>query len=145
MTDTSNGRTPVHLWIVGILALLWNAAGAYAYLATQLENEAYMGSMTEQQAAYFQGLPAWVDSIWAIAVWGAVAASVGLLLRKRWAVWVFGVALAALVVNTLYSFLLAGAAEIMGTGNVIFSVIILVIAIALFIYARTQAQAGVLR
>ena len=43
MTDTeSNGgearrRTPVHLWIVGILALLWNLMGAFDYLATQLE------------------------------------------------------------------------------------------------------------
>ncbi|MCP4895894.1 MAG: hypothetical protein GY906_02880, partial [bacterium] len=34
--------TPIHLWIVGVLALLWNAMGAFDYLATQLKLEFYM-------------------------------------------------------------------------------------------------------
>ena len=32
-------KTPKHLWIVGILALLWNFMGAFDYLATQLKLE----------------------------------------------------------------------------------------------------------
>jgi len=30
-------RTPVHLWIIGVLALLWNMMGAFDYLATKLQ------------------------------------------------------------------------------------------------------------
>ena len=44
-------RTPVHLWIVGVLALLWNLMGAFDYLATQLELEFYMSGFTEEQLA----------------------------------------------------------------------------------------------
>jgi hypothetical protein len=29
-------KTPLHLWIVAVLALLWNAVGAFDYVATQL-------------------------------------------------------------------------------------------------------------
>ena len=31
-------RAPVHLWIVGILATLWNAFGCYDYIMTQTGN-----------------------------------------------------------------------------------------------------------
>ena len=52
-------RTPVHLWIVGVLALLWNLMGAFDYLATQLQLESYMSQFTEEQLAYFYGFPSW--------------------------------------------------------------------------------------
>ena len=29
-------KAPLHLWIVGVLAVLWNAIGAFDYSATQL-------------------------------------------------------------------------------------------------------------
>ena len=31
-----NARAPMHLWIVGVLSLLWNAMGVFDYLATKL-------------------------------------------------------------------------------------------------------------
>ncbi|HLE83884.1 MAG TPA: hypothetical protein VJG13_06065, partial [Thermoanaerobaculia bacterium] len=74
-------RAPVHLWIVGVLALLWSAMGAFDYLATQTRWEPYVGQFTEEQLAYFYGFPAWVVAAWAIAVWGGLLASIALLLR----------------------------------------------------------------
>ena len=46
-------RTPMHLWIVGVLALLWNFMGAFDYLATQLKLESYMSNFTQEQLDYF--------------------------------------------------------------------------------------------
>jgi len=80
-TGETRPKTPIHLWIVGILALLWNAMGAFDYLATELQLEAYMEGFTEEQLAYFYGFPSWVVAFWAFAVWGGLLASVGLLLR----------------------------------------------------------------
>jgi len=137
-------KTPIHLWIVGVLALLWNGMGAFDYLATQLELEAYMSQFTEEQLAYFYGFPLWVTSFWAIAVWSAVVGSVGLLLRKKWSVWAFGVAIAGMVMTSIYNFGMSNGAEIMGSGGVIFSIVIWVISILLLLYARAQAKRGVL-
>lgn len=63
-----NGSSPRHVWVVGGLALLWSAMGAFDYLATQLEWEFYMGQFTEEQLAYFYGFPAWTVAAWALAV-----------------------------------------------------------------------------
>ena len=79
----AGSKTPRHLWIVGVIALLWSMVGAFDYLATQLELESYMSQFTQEQLDYFYGFPKWATSVWAIAVWGSVVGSVGLLLRRR--------------------------------------------------------------
>ena len=137
-------RTPVHLWIVGVLALLWNAIGAFDYLATEMRLDFYMSQFSQEQLDYFYAIPAWVVACWAIAVWGSLLASIGLLLRRRWSVWLFGLALVGLAVTTIHNFVLTNGAEIMGSQAAMFTVVIWVIAIALFFYARWQAKRGVL-
>ncbi len=98
--DSSAGaeraRAPVHLWIVGVVALLWSLTGAFDYLATQLKLDFYMSQFTEEQLDYFYGFPAWAVAGWAFGVWGGLAGAVGLLLRRSWAVWAFAVSLAGL-------------------------------------------------
>jgi len=137
-------RTPVHLWIVGVLALLWNTMGAFDYLATQLKLDSYMSQFTEAQLDYFYAIPSWAIAGWAIGVWGAIAGSIGLLLRHKWSLRAFVVSLAGLPVISIYNFGLSNGAEIMGTGGVVFSVVIWVVAILLVIYAWRQAKTGVL-
>jgi len=137
-------KTPVHLWIVGVVALLWNAMGAFDYLATKLQLDFYMSNYSEEQLAYFYGFPAWATSFWAIAVWSALAGSVGLLLRKKWSVWAFGVAIVGLVMTTIYNFGMSNGAEIMGSVGVIMSIAVWVISISLLVYAWAQAKTGVL-
>jgi hypothetical protein len=137
-------RTPVHLWIVGVLAVLWNLMGAFDYLATQLQLDFYMSQFTEEQLAYFYAFPAWAVAGWAFAVWGGVVGSIGLLLRRKWSVWAFAVSLAGLFVSSVYNFGMSNGAEVMGTGGVIFSVIIWAVAIFLLVYARSQAKLDVL-
>ena len=135
---------PRHLWIVGALSLLWNAVGAFDYSATQLRLESYMSQFPPEQLAYFYGFPSWVVAAWAIAVWGALLGSLGLLLRKRWAVWLFGVSIAGMVLTAFHNFVLTDGAKLMGTGAVMFTAVIWIIAFALFFYARAMARRGVL-
>jgi len=137
-------KTPLHLWIVGVLALLWNLVGAFDYLATQLELESYMSQFNQEQLDFFYGFPKWVTSAWAIAVWGSVVGTVGLLLRRKWAVWAFGASLLGMAITTIHNFLLTNGAEVMGSAGSMFTIVIWVVAIFLFVYARRQAAAGVI-
>jgi hypothetical protein len=105
-----------------------------------------MSAFTPEQLDYFYGFPAWVVAAWALSVWGGVLGSILLLLRRRWAVPVFGVSLAAMVLTTIYNFVLSDGLEVMdGAGGLIFTAVIFVIAVALFVYARWLARVGVLR
>lgn len=137
-------RTPVHLWIIGGLSLLWNLMGAFDYLATQLKLEPYMSNYTPEQLDYFYSIPAWAIAGWAVAVWFALAGSIGLLLRRCWSVWLFAISIAGMAVSTLHSFVLSNGAEIMGAGGVFFSIVIWAIAIGLLLYARAMCTRGVL-
>jgi hypothetical protein len=137
-------KTPVHLWIVGVLALLWDAIGAFDYLATQLKLESYMSQFSQEQLDYFYAIPAWAVSGWAIAIWIGLAGTIGLLLRRRWAFVAFTISLVGLAVSSVHSLLLTNGLEIMGSGAVVMTTIIWVVAIFLVWYSRRQAIAGVL-
>ena len=50
MATTAQVRTPVHLWVVGILALLWNCFGAYDYTMSHMRNMDYLGKMGDANA-----------------------------------------------------------------------------------------------
>jgi len=143
--NETNTRVPRHLWIVGALSLLWNAVGALDYTATQMRLESYMSQFTPQQLAYFYGFPAWAVAAWAIAVWSSLLGSLCLLLRKAWAVPLFGIAIAGMVFTALYNFVLTDGMALIGTGGAIFTAVIWLIAFSLLFYARAMAKRGVLR
>ncbi|NNE87364.1 MAG: hypothetical protein HKN27_04750, partial [Silicimonas sp.] len=61
-------KAPWHLWVVGILTLVWNGFGAADYVMTQMDYAPYMAQFTEVERAYFAGFPTWVQATWALAV-----------------------------------------------------------------------------
>jgi len=145
MKDNSATKRPVHLWIVGILSLLWNAMGAYDYLMTQTRNEAYMAKFSQEQLEFFYGLPIWAESAWALAVWGAVVGSVMLLMGKKCAAGLFLLSLVAMVLSAIHNYVLSNGMEVIGDSfSLIFTSLIFVISVALFVYARAMVKKGVL-
>jgi len=142
---TSNGRTPWHLWVVGVLAILWNSMGAYDYLMTQTQNEAYMSNFSPEQLEYFYGFPTWLVAFWALAVWGGVLGAVLLVLRKKLAAGVLLVSFLSMVVTTIYNFGLSNGFEAMGGAfELAFSGVIFVVALLLYLYAKAMKNRGVL-
>lgn len=148
MTDpAAPSSTPVtkSFWILAVLALLWNAMGAFDYTMTQLNSEAYLSSYTPEQIAYFMSFPAWAVACWATAVWGGLLGCILLLLRKKAAVPVFLVSFIAMVCTTIYNFLLSDGLEHMGGAfELIFSAVIFIVALALWRWSAKLAARGVL-
>tara|TARA_B100000678_G_C18200781_1_gene499364 strand:- start:56 stop:514 length:459 start_codon:yes stop_codon:yes gene_type:complete len=147
-----NARTPWHLWVVGVVSLLWNLFGANDYLQTQLGNlEYYEGMMDSVEAtpaqalAYFRSYPAWMHGAWALGVWGAVLGSILLLLRTRFAVWAFALSLLGLAVTTVYQLVQGQPEWAQGTATTVVTIVIWSIATFLLIYAASMRSKGVLR
>jgi hypothetical protein len=129
--------------VVGIASLLWNTMGVVDFTATNLKIEGYIQQLTPEMLAYVAAIPAWAIVGWGLGTWGAFAGSIGLLLRKKWAVWAFTISLAGLAVSSLWQFVLSDR-RMGGPGDAIFMGVIWVIAILLLLYARAQARRGVL-
>ncbi len=147
MPDTTiqSSKTPWHLWVIGIVSLLWNSVGAMDFVMTQTRNEAYMRGFTAVQLDFYYGFPSWVVAAWGIAVWGGVLGSLLLLLRKPLAVHLFLASFICLVLTSIHNFVLSNGLKIMGgVGSLIFCAVIFVISVLLLVYARSMRKRGVL-
>ena len=153
MTDATApagaGRTPVHLWIVGGLSLLWNAFGGYDYAMSVTRGEAYWreSGMTDAMIAYYNAMPVWMYVPWILGVWGAVIGSILLLLRNRLAVPAFALSLAGAATSVVYGTLIDKAPPPPPEMAVMAYMpwVILVIAAVLAWYAALMSKRGVLR
>lgn len=152
MNDTQSGATPWHLWAVGLVALLFTAFGGYDYYKSQIGDRAYiesavggMGIDVDAAVSYFANFPLWMDTVWAIGVWGGVAGAVLLLLRSRHAYPVWAVSLVALVISNIYGFVepLPGVTD--PTQMYIAIAVVFVVMLGLTLYARAMDAKGVLR
>lgn len=139
-------KTPWHLWVVGIVSLLWNAMGAVDYFMTATRNAAYMQGFTQAQLDYFYSFPAWSVATWAVGVWFAVLGSVLLLMKRPSALWAFIVSFVGMVLTSFYNYVLADVkmTDVVGPEAMIFSVVIFVVALLLVIYARRMKMSGIL-
>ena len=144
---TMTRRTPWHLWLVGVIAVLFNAIGVFDYVMSMSQGAAYMAraGMTPAQIAHYQEMPGWMTVIWTVGVWGAMLGSVLLLLRKGLAVPVFAVSLAAFLVSLLYTYVLTDGGEIMGAQMAIASAVITVLLLFFLWYSWLMTKRGVLR
>ena len=144
-------KTPWHLWVVGIVTLLWNAVGAFDYLMARLQNPSYLAMIPEADRAgymaYLGAMPVWAVSGWAFGVWGSVLGSLLILFRSRHAFAAIVVSLAGLAVTSVYTFFLAPPSDLMTAdlGSVAFTAGIVAVLLAMLSYIRRQTAAGVLR
>ena len=140
-------KAPWHLWLVGVIAVLFNAIGAFDFVMSMLQGSRYMESagMTPAQIAHYEAMPAWMMVVWAVGVWGALLASVLLLLRRRVAAPTFAVSLAAFLLSLFYSYVLTDGGEILGRAMAITSAVIATLLVFFMWYSWTMKKRGVLR
>ena len=141
---TETAKTPWHLWVVGVLGLLWNSYGAYDFTMSVTQGDAYYraNGMTAEQIAYFHATPAWMYVVWGVGTVGAVIATVLLLLRSRWAVEAFAASLAGFVLSLVYTYLLSHSSAMQSP---VLSGVILAGCLFFLWYAWTMRKAGMLR
>lgn len=140
--DPIRHKTPWHLWLVGALALLWNASGAMTILLAQAGK---LPDISADEAAYYATQPLWFVVVTDIALFGAIAAAIALLLRSRTAVWLFAVSLLAILVTNTYDLAAGGARALANGGALVVTILIVVIAVLELGYARGLRKRAVLR
>lgn len=140
-------KTPWHLWLVGVVAVLFNAIGVFDFVMSMSRGPAYLASagMTPAQIAHYQDMPLWMTADWAVGVFGALIGSALILLRNKLAWPVLAVSLAAFLISLLYTYVLTDGGKIMGPQMAITSAVIAGL-LAFFIwYAWAMTRRGVLR
>ncbi len=147
MTDMTV-KTPWHLWVVGVVSLLWNGFGAYDFIMTTTQGEKYFRASGMDQAMidYFNAMPTWMYVPWVLGVWGAVIGSILLLMRNKLAFPAFALSLLGAVGSLIFGLMnpMPPLPEAMAMMKYMPWVIV-VIAAFLAWYAMSMKNKGVLR
>jgi hypothetical protein len=140
-------KTPWHLWLVGVIAVLFNAIGVFDFVMRMARGASYMegAGMSPAQVAHYMDMPLWMTAVWAIGVWGAMLGSVLILLRNKLAAGVFAVSLAAFLISLLYMYAMTDGGEIMGPEMAFTNVVITVLLLFFMWYAWLMTKRSVLR
>jgi hypothetical protein len=99
---------------VAALALLWNAFGVAMYLSSVGVFGDPTAGLNDHERAVAASIPAWVTGAFAIGTFAGLIGSLGLLLRKAWALPVLIVSLVGLLALEGWIVLLSGAVDVFG-------------------------------
>jgi len=146
MATTAKGRAPAHLWIVGVLALLWNGYACFEYLMIETANQGYMSKIPADQLAFMDSLPSWLTAFWALGVWGGLLGAILLLMRNRYAVFAFAASLVGAVVGLGYQMFMTQMPASMTAGMMAYMPwVIIIVAAFLLWYGWSEEKKSVLR
>ena len=133
--------TPWYLWLVAIVTILWNGAGAFTVMMAQWGS----ATLDAAEAAYYGAQPLWFVITTDVALIAPVAAAIALLLRSRMAVGLFALYLIAVALNNAYDLGAGTSLALSDSGWRTLTIIIVVIAVLQFIFAWAMRRRGVLR
>ena len=129
MNEQKTTTVPIWFWVVAGFALLWNLMGCAAFLTEIFAQDMMMATWTDEQKEWARSMPAWIYFEYAIAVGTGVAGSVFLLLRKKLAIPLFAVCSIAVIIQMVYSMLIARGLQIMGAGAAVMPCLVIIFSI----------------
>ncbi len=140
-------KSPWHLWLIGVIALLFNSIGVFDFVMAMAQGAEYQAraGMSPDQIAHYQEMPGWMTVVWAVGVFGAFLASILLLARRKLAMPVFVLSLAAFLISLLYTYVLTDGGAIMGRQMAITSAVIAGLLAFFSWYSWFMSVRGVLR
>ena len=132
--------------LLGIVLLLWGAAGVFAFYS-QLTTpyETMVADIGKPAADCIRGMPAWLWWIYGIAVWSAVFGAIALLLRRTWAQPLYLLSMVSVIVQFGHSFLVQKIHVILGPSAAIFPAFIIAMAIFQLWFTTAAKKKGWLR
>ena len=143
--NTLQNPIPTRYWAIAGAGLVWNLLGLGAFFSQVTMSDAALRALPEAERALYENMPLWALFAFGAAVCGGVLGCILLILRNRLAGPVFLVSLIGVVVQMMYNFFIANTMEVYGPGSILMPIMVLMIAIALVLFARYAAQQGWLR
>ena len=141
--STNQTNVPVTYWIVGGIALLWNLAGVANFVFQVFFTDAMVALMSPEQKELIMSNPMWMKLVFGIATILGLVGSIGLLMRKKWAIPSLLVSLIAVVIQMGYSSFATDALAVMEQSPV-FPAMIVIFSAVIWYYAKRSDSRGYL-
>ena len=141
--STNQTNVPITYWIVGGIALLWNLAGVANFVFQVFFTDAMVALMSPEQKELIMSNPMWMKLVFGIATILGLVGSIGLLMRKKWAIPSLLVSLIAVVIQMGYSSFATDALAVMEQSPV-FPAMIVIFSAVIWYYAKRSDSRGYL-
>ena len=142
MNEQQKVSVPLWFWVIAVVALLWNIMGCVILLSEVFAQEAMMESMTEEQKEWSRSTPSWIYFVFAISVSAGVAGSICLLMRKRLSVLLFTISFVAVLIQMVYTMLIAGGLQVMGPSGAVMPAVVVTLSIAWLLFSLSSKDKG---
>jgi hypothetical protein len=134
-------RPPIHLWLVGILLLLWNCWGLFASIAAQID---LLPDMPADASVYFDRQPSWFMVFADLSPLAGVAGSLALLVQSRWAPILYMAQIVVLGIANVYEVVVGTSLLLTNRWTVLSTLFLLAILAGQVLYARHLLRRGLL-
>ncbi|WCT74108.1 sugar transporter [Sphingomonas naphthae] len=132
--------------VISIILILWGLAGLASFVNEMLMTPERLAALPIAQQEMWTSMPGWLWYVFALAVASGFGGAVALLLRRRSALPLFVLSLAAIVVQFGYTLFVMDAIGKMGLVEAAaFPAVIFLIGVFQVYYARAAAKKGLLR
>jgi hypothetical protein len=135
----ADNRKEVPRWftITAVVAVLWNLLGVSAFVMQMLMTPEMLAQLPEAQRELYESTPVWVTAAFAVAVFGGVLGSLGLVLRKVWSLLFLWLSLFAVLAQNAHGLLMSNALEVLGPQSLAMPALVIVVAVLLVMMARS--------
>lgn len=140
--DMITADRPRWVLVTSIVLLIWNLIGIGAFVGQWHLAHNALDTLPAEQQAMWRAMPGWAWAAYAIAVVSGALGSIGLVMRKSWAVPLFAISLIAVLIQFFNAFVLQDGIATVGAGAVFFPLFIIAIAIVQLVLSRRWRAAG---
>lgn len=135
---------PIWYWVAAVAALLFECLGCFFFVAEVRLTPEQIATLPLDQAAMLSARPAWYYAAFGVAVWVGLAGTLGLLLRKAWAVPLLLTSLIAVAIQFSAIFIVPEMRTV--TSDALLGPIVVIVACyGIFMLARLAKRRGWLR
>ena len=127
---------PPWFTIVVVIAIVWNLMGVMAFVGQMMMTPEMIANLPAEQQSMHLKTPLWANIAFGLAVIAGTFGCIALFLKNVWAIKLFQLSLIGVFAQMFHAFVISDAIAVFGPGGMVMPVMIVVIAIALLLFAK---------
>ncbi len=114
MTNSNLIKIPKWFWILAVIFLLWNVMGVLSFFGHTFISEETLDKLPIEERKLYTEYPIWTNIIFAIATFGGLIASIGLILKRKWTKTFYTISFLAIVPHMIYNIFFTKSIDVYG-------------------------------
>ena len=129
-------KLPIWFWAIAILALLYFLMDSMMFYSRVFMLEQFLTDMPKQHQLY-SAMPAWVNVVFGMEVFGGLMGALALLARKKWAFILFGISLIGVLAQSSYIWFVSDAISLLGNPAIYMPIVGIIFGVIMLMVSRS--------